>query len=122
MNQLLKFMFNIMYGLSHLTSFYYFSIEWVGLLCLTPLSTIFQLYRGCHFHWCRKAEYAEKTTDRCGIFELFRQCGILELFRHCGILELFRQVWYFEMFRQCGIFELFRQCGILELFRQVWYF
>jgi hypothetical protein len=32
-------------------------------MCLTPLSTIFQLYHGGQFFWWRKPKYLEKTID-----------------------------------------------------------
>jgi hypothetical protein len=35
----------------------------ITLMCLTPLATIFQLYRGRQFYWWKKPEYLEKTIN-----------------------------------------------------------
>ena len=40
-----------------------FGLVWFGLWCLTPLSTIVQLYRGGRCYLWRKREYPERTTN-----------------------------------------------------------
>ena len=56
------------------------------LLCLTPLSAIFQLYHGDQFWWWKKPEYPKRTTDHeQAIGKLYRLRLLVECTLFCNL-------------------------------------
>jgi hypothetical protein len=51
----------------------------LGLWCLTPPSTIFQLYRGSQFNWWKRLDYLMKTTNLLQVTDKFYHINLYQV-------------------------------------------
>jgi hypothetical protein len=81
-------------------------LVWFGLWGLTPLSTIFQLYRGDQFYWWRKLECPEKTTD-LPLFNFYLHKIVLQ---EVGGKSFLRENWFemSDLFSSLMIFTIIK--------------
>ena len=99
---------------SSLPYFVLLQMVWFGLQCLTPLSTIFQLYRGGQFYWWRKPEYPEKSPDLSQVTD--KLYHIMSCYRLYGPIRNGLNRFYFSCFFFVFLFLFFVFCFLFFVF------
>jgi hypothetical protein len=78
----------------------------LNVWCLTPLSTIFQLYHGDPFLWWRKPDYPERTTDH---WQTTGKLYHLWLWVECTFCNLQSWAWTLAVLVIC-LYEMLDRC------------
>jgi hypothetical protein len=76
---------------------------WLGLWCLTALSTIFQLHRGSQFHWWstrRKLQTCFKSPTKIMLYRIHHDWAVFELTAFV-MIDTDCGAWYYYSSTHC---------------------